>query len=220
MGMHAGWLALASCIGRPDFVIVPEFPLNFDEFKESVDSRFTAQRHVIVVVAEGARWSDGSYIAADETEKDDFGHPRFKGSASALAARLKEDRKHRYDSRNVNSVNPSYLYRSGAPGPLDLQLGKKLGAKAVQAHFKRFDGPVLLTIQRKNQRFVVESMSLKGVQSIESLHRFVDTSLYSPQDYFVTRQGWGYLRHIINEINDIQYSLTEAPQKSVVLRMS
>ena len=89
MGMHAGWLALSSSMGYPDFMILPEFPLDYDRFLNRVLKRYESRKHVIVVVAEGARFSDGSHISADKNERDDFGHPRFKGSAEALSRKMK-----------------------------------------------------------------------------------------------------------------------------------
>ena len=113
MGMHAGWLALSSSMGHPDFIVIPEFPLEYDRFRSKVAEQYAKLRHLVIVVAEGTTFSDGSYISADDGEQDDFGHPRLRGSADVLAARLKEDLKREFDTRNVNAVNPSYLYRSG-----------------------------------------------------------------------------------------------------------
>ena len=83
------WLALSSALGNPDFIIIPEFPLNYQQFKEKVKEKFIRNRNVIVVVAEGSRWDNNLYIAADESNQDNFGHPKFKGASEAVAGKLK-----------------------------------------------------------------------------------------------------------------------------------
>jgi len=205
MGMHAGWLALASSMGNPDFIIIPEFPIEYEGVKSAVAQRFMKKKHVIVVIAEGARWNDGTHISADMSEKDDFGHPRFVGSAAILAGKLKRDLKSLFDTRNVNSVNPSYLYRSGAPGGLDLLLAKKIGTKAIQLLSQGLKESVFLSIQRSHRSFRLETRPLSAIQSIEQYHRYVGRSFYSLDRLSATEEAKKYLSHIVKEIPPLQY---------------
>jgi len=207
MGMHAGWLALSSSMGHPDFIVIPEFPLNYDRFAEEVYRRYQRQRHVIIVVAEGAKFSNGSYISANENEKDDFGHPRLKGSAETLARKLKEDLKKYFDTRNVNAVNPSYLYRCGMPLDLDLQWAERLGREAVNLFSNRMDRQILLTVKKEEIGFSVDPYNLSGVDGIEDLHRFVDRRFYNPDGYSVTEESKRYLAEIVPEIPEDDYGL-------------
>ena len=209
MGMHAGWLALSSSMGHPDFIVVPEFPLNYDRFVAEVSKRYQRQKHVIVVVAEGARFINGSYISADENEKDDFNHPRFKGSAEALAKKLKGDLKGYFDTRNVNAVNPSYLYRSGMPLDLDLHWAERLGREAVNLLSNGIDRQILLTVKKEETGFSVDPYNLSGVDGIEDLHRFVDRKFYNPDNYSVTESGKKYLSEIMEEIPEDDYGLMQ-----------
>jgi len=77
MGMHTGWLALSSGMGSPDFIIIPEFPLDYESFLKKTIERYEKQRHLIIVVAEGAKMKDGTYIYAEKDEIENFNHPRF-----------------------------------------------------------------------------------------------------------------------------------------------
>jgi 6-phosphofructokinase 1 len=210
MGMHAGWLALSSAFGNPDFIVIPEFPLDYDAFMEKVVERFNKEKNLIIVVAEGARWKNGNYVCADDSEKDDFGHPRFRGAAEALAKRLKEDLGRYFDTRNVNSVNPSYLYRSGTPCRLDLQWAKKLGKKAVELLSARTTASTFLTVRRDRDRFVLHPYPVTNVTTIEQLHRFVDDRLYDPYELAITRAGRNYLLPICEDIPREPYGLNKA----------
>jgi 6-phosphofructokinase 1 len=207
MGMHAGWLALASALGHPDFIIIPEFPLNYEAFKAKVAERYRCEKNLIVVAAEGARWDDGRYVSADDSEKDDFGHPRFRGAAETLAKRLKADLKKHFDTRNVNFVNPSYLYRSGMPCRLDLQWAKRLGEKAVELLSKRHAASTFLTVRKERNGFALHPYMIDNVVSIEQLHRFVDERFYDPQELTITKAGLNYLHHITDAIPEEKYGI-------------
>jgi len=204
MGMSAGWLALSSSMGHPDFIVIPEFPLIYEKFKAVLSERFRRQRHAIVVVAEGAKWEDGSFMSADDRGKDDFGHPRFKGAAEALSRRLKEDLKSEFEVRNINAVNPSYLYRSGRPCELDFQWATQLGRRAVELLHQGNNQALFLTIQRKGGEFVSHFHPLQNHNHMGALHRFVDQRFFDGACYSVTESGKSYLSAIIEEFPLIQ----------------
>lgn len=207
MGMHAGWLAMASCMGHPDFIIIPEFPLDYDLFLHLALERYERKRNVIIVVAEGARFVDGSHLSADENEKDDFGHPRFKGSAEALSKRLKEDLRKYFDTRNVNAVNPSYLYRSGTPCDLDLQWAERLGREAVKLIADGIQESVFLTIQKEERGFSIAPYPLSRLKGIEDFHRFVDKRFYESDAYSITEEGKRYFAEVVPEIAADDYGI-------------
>ncbi len=205
MGMHAGWLAIASSLGHPDFIIIPEFPLYYDLLVEKVADRFQKHRNVIIVISEGAKWSDGSYISADEKDLDNFGHPKFKGAADLLAKKLKADLGRRFNTKNVNSVNPSYLYRSGNPNELDYRSAAMLGKDAINMFAKGLSEPVFLTLKNLDTEFIAEPFCLKELSDIEEFHRFVDERYYDPGEFEVAPEGLTYLDRIVRKIEMPQY---------------
>lgn len=207
MGMHAGWLALSSSMGHPDFIIIPEFTLDYSFFLEKVIEKYKKQKNLIIVISEGARWSDGSYISADQNEQDSFGHPRFKGAANLLAEKMKKDLKKYFDTRNVNSVNPSYLYRSGNPNKLDLSASVKLGSAAVN-HFKnKKSESIFLTTNFDKEKIIIEEYPLFEVESIDKLHRFVTEQFYDHDLLNATKEGKKFLSRIISEFPALNYGL-------------
>lgn len=205
MGMHAGWLALSSSLGNPDFIIIPEFPLNYEYFKEKVVERYKDERNVIIVIAEGAKWKNGDYISADENEKDVFDHPKFKGTAEVLSKRLKEDLKKEFDTRNVNSVNPSYIYRSGRPNNLDFNIATKMGEKAVKLLKTGIDSRVFLTTQYYDSKIVIETYPLEKLKNIQDFHRFVDRRFYNEQEFTATIEAKKYWSKIVKPKVKIKY---------------
>jgi len=200
MGMHSGWLALSSAMGHPDLIIIPEFPLRYDFFLEKAKTLYEKQGHVIVVIAEGAKWEDGSFIYAEKDEIEEFGHPRFGGSANALKNLLKKDLAGFCDTRNVNAMNPSYLYRSGAPNGLDELWAKKQGERAVRLLARGKNDSVFLSIQKDESGFNIKEISLSNFKSIKEMHRFVDRRFYDPVEFKITEAGKRYLKEIIREL--------------------
>ena len=207
MGMHAGWLALASSRGHPDFIIIPEFPVDFSYLKERVINRFRDQKHVIIVISEGSKWSDGTYISADYSESDSFGHPRFIGTAEVLAKRLKKDLNDYFDTRNVNSVNPSYLYRSGSPNILDYNTGTQMGDYAVHFLCNSKETIFLYTEPGENLDWRTSMFNFNTLSDIEEFHRFVDDSLYNPINMNVTGKGEKYFEQFTRSFPELNYEL-------------
>jgi len=207
MGMHAGWLALASSQGHPDFILIPEFPFDFDLLKEKVARRYKEQKHVMIVISEGAKWMDGTHISADYSETDSFGHPRFRGTAEVVSKRLKEDLKGEFDTRNVNSVNPSYLYRSGAPNTLDQEIAVKMGRYAVE-HLKNSKNTIFLCAEKEEEStFDVQQFQFNNLNNIEEFHRFVDDSLYDPMKMNITKEGKEYFQKFTRSFPEINYTI-------------
>jgi 6-phosphofructokinase len=210
MGMQTGWLALAAGLGHPDFIIIPEFPLDYKRFLDAMILAYEQRRHLIIVIAEGARYADDSFIYAEKDRGPTYGHPRFGGAAEAFKIRLKKDLADRFDARNVNAVNPSYLYRSGAPNALDRTWAEKLGRRAVEALLGPGRETSLLTIQRQGSGFEVEEYSLSRFASMAELHRFVDGRFYDPVSFGITEAGKNYFKEIAHEfILEGKYGLSE-----------
>ena len=207
MGMHAGWLAMASEFGDPDFIIIPEFPLNYNEFKELVIKKYQKQKNLIIVISEGAKWDNGEYISANENEKDEFNHPRFKGSASILSGRLKTDLKSYFNTRNINFVNPSYLYRSGSPNELDVTCASLLGEQAFFELSNKLSESIFLSLKDNSDNFEVESIPITKLGSMEDFHRFVPNSFYDEKKLRPTDQYRKYLSKINFKNKKIKYGL-------------
>lgn len=85
MGRDAGWLAASACLsGIVDLVVLPEIPFNKESFLAEVKKCIDEKNKCYVVVSEGARYADGTYLAAGEAKNDGFGHAVLGGAANAV----------------------------------------------------------------------------------------------------------------------------------------
>ena len=86
MGRDAGWLAASACFesGVVDLLVLPEIPFDKDVFLKEVKKCIDESNKCYVVVSEGARYADGTYLAAGEAKNDGFGHAILGGAANAV----------------------------------------------------------------------------------------------------------------------------------------
>ena len=85
MGRDAGWLAASCCAtGDVDLLLLPESPFDRDAFLAQVQRKMDETGSCYVVVSEGARYADGTYLSAGEAADDDFAHAVLGGAALTL----------------------------------------------------------------------------------------------------------------------------------------
>jgi len=207
MGMDSGWLALSSGLSDPDFIIIPEFPVDYDELCSNIVDRYTSQKHVIIVMSEGSKLMGKGYISADYKETDDFGHPRFGGNSNILRDMLKKDLNRYFDTRNINAVNPSYLYRSGKPNWLDFSVAKQMGEMSIELLLGKVTEPVLLATKYVDVKVSIELIPLSYFTKTDEGRfpkRFVNSNFYNPETYQITSNGKNYLHPIGNSISELR----------------
>ena len=138
MGRHAGHLALWSGVaGQAHIVLIPEHPFSYERvfhlLRERMGepglSRGLSQRprYAVIVVAEGARATDGKMITIDDRQ-DAFGHARLGGIGDVLASKITSETP--YESRAVMLGHPQ---RGGPPSSVDRIMGLLFGARAATA---------------------------------------------------------------------------------------
>jgi 6-phosphofructokinase 1 len=137
MGRNAGWVVAASALGRqddadpPHLLYPPERRVDLDSFVADVDRVYRRVGHVVAVVTETVRATDGSFIGAGEREvRDSFGHRRMVEPARRLAALVEEKLglRARYD-------RPGTIQRmsSACLSDVDLDEAYEAGRQSVEA---------------------------------------------------------------------------------------
>ena len=93
MGRHAGWIAAAGGLiadyGVPVLLLLPEVDFDQDKFIAAVRDKVETHGYCTVVVSEGARNPDGSFLAEQGT-RDAFGHAQLGGVAPVVANLVRE----------------------------------------------------------------------------------------------------------------------------------
>jgi len=139
MGRHAGWIAVHSGIaGGADAILVPERPFDIEQVCEHIRHRHQKGRFFsIVVVAEGAKPTEGSEITQEE-HKDAFGHVRLGGIGVLLEREIEE--RTGFETR-VTILG--HVQRGGTPTAYDRVLATRFGIGAVDAAHERDYGKMV-----------------------------------------------------------------------------
>lgn len=91
MGRDAGWLAASTVLsGVVDLLVLPEVPFDEELFFEQVREVLSKKNKCYIVVSEGAKYADGTYLAAAEAKNDGFAHAVLGGAGQTLKNKLLE----------------------------------------------------------------------------------------------------------------------------------
>jgi 6-phosphofructokinase 1 len=205
MGRTAGWLALATAFGHPDFIILPEQPLHLEPFLEKAAERYRERRHLIIVIAEGARNPAGALLS-ESGIVDSFGHSRLGGCSEWLASQLKrvlaEERK-LLSASGISHVIPSYLQRCGSPSRVDRETAIELGRAAVRATLSGGNALVACPVL-DDDGIVPATLPVESVLPRDAhgtiIPRTVDPRLFDAENYAITETGIAYFEKFLGKM--------------------
>ena len=102
MGRHAGWIAAASGLiaaeadDPPQIILFPEVAFDQPRFLAKVQEVVERIGYCVIVVSEGIRHTDGSFLTDSGLMKDAFGHVQLGGVAPILAHLIKRHLGYKY----------------------------------------------------------------------------------------------------------------------------
>jgi len=125
MGRHAGWIALWGGIaGGASVILIPEVAFDMQKVAEVIKQREAEGQHsTLVVVAEGAKLSDGELVTIAENSG---GEVRLGGVGEVVAQRIEQ-----LTGKETRACTLGHLQRGGGPTALDRILGTRFGVMAV-----------------------------------------------------------------------------------------
>ena len=150
MGRHAGWLAAAAGLAgqtaaeAPHIILFPEIAFDDARFLARVEAIVAKVGYCVVVVSEGLRRVDGTFLAESAGSVDAFGHSQLGGVGPLLAAMVKDKL-----GVKVHWAVPDYLQRSARhlASKTDLAHAEAVGNAAVGYALAGMSG-VMPIIQR------------------------------------------------------------------------
>ena len=170
MGHLTGWIATcAGLASGADAILIPEKPISIQNICDAILRRHDRGKDFsIVVIAEGARMSNGDQEAAPQVTQDstvdEFGHARMGGVGIVLAKEIE----HRTGFQTRVTVL-GHLLRGGAPSAFDRILGSRYGVAAIDLAIKEDFGNMVaiegghivavpLDLVAKERKFVPEEL--------------------------------------------------------------
>jgi len=185
MGRHAGWIAAAGGLAgnspeeAPHIILFPEVPFDRDVFLRRVADTVRKHEFCVVVVSEGTRNPDGSFLA-ESGRKDAFGHSQLGGVAAHLAELVSRELRLKY-----HYAIADYLQRSARhlASRTDVEQAYAVGKAAVELALAGESAcmPIIERRSSKPYRWVIGKVPLSRVANREKM---------MPKR-FITRDGFG-----------------------------
>jgi len=199
MGRHAGWLAAAAGLAgktpaeAPHLILFPEVPFDEAGFLDRVKATVAKVGYCVVVVSEGLRRADGSFLAESAGSVDAFGHSQLGGVGPAIAATVKDRL-----GLKVHWTVPDYLQRSARhlASKTDLAHAEAVGKAAVEYALAGNNGvmPVIQRISDRPYRWKVAPAPLSKVANHE---KKMPAGFISRDGYGITAACRRYLEPLI-----------------------
>ena len=201
MGRDAGWLTAAGALAQdicgtaPDFVLLPEIPLDEHALLSVIEQRLREKNNVIVVVSEGVHHADGSFLFdAKSVAIDTFGHLAAQSGTAAYLSQLAKDQLG-VKSRGIE-LNTLQRCASHAASKVDLDEAEALGAAGVEAALQGKTG-VMVGVHRISDDPYVTEIHTTPVSDVANKVKLVPREMISEDGFNVTNAALTYLRPLV-----------------------
>ena len=185
MGRHAGWIAAAAGLAgsspsqAPHIILFPEIPFDQSAFLARVGDCVARNEYCVIVVSEGARLADGTFLA-DSGTRDAFGHAQLGGVASVIANLVRDELGYKYHYAIADYLQRSARHISAG---VDVEQAYAVGRKAVEFALEG-ENAVMPTIVRESDdpyRWTIGKVSLGRVANREKKlpRRFISSDGFS-----------------------------------------
>ena len=196
MGRDAGWLAASACLsGKVDIVILPEDTFDKELFLKRVRECVEQKSKCYVVVSEGARYADGTYISAGESKNDLFGHAVLGGAGEALKSMILEaDAAPRAKVQDLSSAQRSHASEQSL---VDVTEPFRLGMSAhMRSADNAFTGKMVGVKRREGEDYEVDYFAIDADQVANFVKGFPKEWIL-PEYAGITDEAYAYLRPLI-----------------------
>ena len=204
MGRDAGWLAASSCLsGIVDVVVLPEEVFDKDKFFKAVKKNIDAKNKCFVVVSEGIKFADGTYVAAGKAKNDGFGHAILGGAANALKEMILEECV--AERVKVQDLSTAQRCHASEQSLVDVEESFKLGMSALMRSTDGvFTGKMVGVRRKDTEAYDVEYFAIEANKVANFVKSFPDEWIL-PEYAGISEEAYKYLRPLIEGQPEIIY---------------
>lgn len=198
MGRHTGWIAAAGGLSAqqegdaPHIILVPEIPFAPEAFLQRVSQCVKQYGHCAIVVSEGVRNQDGTFIS-ESGLVDAFGHKQLGGVAPVLAKLIKENLGYKY-----HWALADYLQRSARhiASKTDVEQAYALGKKAVELALSGKNAVMPIIVRESNQPYTW-SIGEAPLEKVANVEIGMPRDFISEDGFSITEKCREYLEPLI-----------------------
>ena len=201
MGRNAGWIAAGTALAKrdeedaPHIILLPEIPFDKKAFKDKVKYYLDKLGRAVIVVSEGTKNPDGSYIAEQKGEfaKDAFGHTQLGGAANYIKELIEREVKVK-----ARFAIPSTIQRNGIhfASQTDSDEAYMVGQRAVQHAIEGVTGKMVTLERVSNNPYKCET-GLVDLSKVANGEKYFPKEWISNDGFFVTEDFIEYARPLI-----------------------
>jgi 6-phosphofructokinase len=198
MGRHAGWIAAAAGLAQttpadaPHVIVFPEIAFDQAAFIRKVDETVKRAGYCAIVVSEGARRADGSFLA-EAGAKDAFGHTQLGGVAPTVAELIRAELGYKF-----HWAVAVYLQRAARhiASATDVEQAYAVGRAAVEFAVagKNAVMPIIVRTSTKPYRWTIGEAPLAKVANVE---KKMPRSFITRDGFGITQKARNYLAPLI-----------------------
>lgn len=198
MGRHAGWIAGAGGLAGqgegepPHLIIFPEIPFDRATVMARVDDCVKKYGYCVIVISEGARYADGTFLA-DAGTTDAFGHKQLGGVAPTLAGMVKQDLGYKYHWAVADYLQRSARHLASATDVAQAYAVGEAGVK-LALEGKNSVMPTILRTSETPYQWEIGEACLSDIANVE---KFMPRDYITPDGFGISALGRQYLAPLI-----------------------
>lgn len=196
MGRDAGWLASSACLsGVVDLVILPEEAFDKEVFLAEVKKCIDEKNKCYVVVSEGCKYADGTYIAAAAAKDDLFGHAVLGGAGNAIKNIILESG---VASRvKVQDLSTAQRCYAQSQSKVDVEESFQLGMSAhMRSTDGKFTGKMVGLVRKDQPQYDVDFIAIDADKVANFVKPFPSEWIL-PNYRGISKEALDYLRPLI-----------------------
>ena len=196
MGRDAGWLAASACLsGVVDLVVLPEEVFDKELFLSEVKRCIEEKNKCYIVVSEGVKYADGTYIAAGEAKNDGFGHAILGGAGNAIKNMILENGV--AERCKVQDLSTAQRCFASDQSKVDVEESFQLGMSAhMRSCDKSFTGK-MVALKRKDQKAYDVDFIAVNADEVANYVKSFPSEWILPNYRGITKEACEYLEPLI-----------------------
>ena len=196
MGRHAGWIAAAGGLiedyGIPVLVLFPEIDFDHDRFIAAVEHKVQTHGYCTVVVSEGARNADGSFLAEQGT-RDAFGHAQLGGVAPVVAEMVKQALGYKFHWAVADYLQRAARHLASAT---DVEQAYALGRAGVEMALAG-ENAIMPTVERVSSDPYQWQIGRAALADVANVEKIMPAEFISEDGFGITADCREYLYPLI-----------------------
>lgn len=199
MGRNAGWLTLSAGLARDskgkcaaDLIYLPEVPFSYEKLMADIKKVMENKRQVIIVVSEGIKLEDGSFIA-EAKQKDMFGHGQLGGAAKNVEAKIKEAL-----GVKTRSIEINVLQRCAAHclSKTDIDESFMMGRMGAKLAAEGKTGVMVGSVRKDGKEYELE-IGCGDIENIANKEKKVPESYINAEKNGLAQPAYDYLEPLV-----------------------